>query len=325
MPYFDSLEPPTLLPRNFSNHEIRIEGGGHRGTRWFACSGNWFVEKATSADHFFSTESTDYLLLSIHDITLQRRQQEKLQLQTIRDLLAEEEHLRSIRETLLGAVHQISQPLNQINAAIQLMNQRNDNANQSVKNLLIHVQTMGEQTIETLQRCVPKIPESAVLPVNLNQLLHEVMLLFGTKFLSNGIVIDWLPNPILPPILGSENKLRMLFKQLIDNSLNALKLSGNTERLITLCTTTEHDWVFVRVCDSGPGIPPHQHAKVFEPFFSTRSIDSMQVGMGLVMAKEIVTQHQGLIEIDPNYLNGCCIKLSFPICPKNISTVTGYE
>jgi nitrogen-specific signal transduction histidine kinase len=56
---------------------------------------------------------------------------------------------------------------------------------------------------------------------------------------------------------------------------------------------------------------------VFEPFFTTQTMGGFQAGMGLVMAREIVNQHDGMIEIDPDYANGCCFNLRFPICTKN--------
>jgi nitrogen fixation regulatory protein len=300
-------------PRGFSNREVRVEGLGQRGTRWFSCSGNWFSEGDASVDSFFSKQSTDYLLLTINDITLQRRQQEKMHLQTLRSLMAEEEYIRGIRETLLGAMHKVSQPLNQIQAAIQLMTHRNDIQNQPLRDLLSQVQSMGVETLATLQRCVPEIPETAVTPVNLNQLLHEVMLLQHQKFLANGVIVDWLPNPVLPTIMASENKLRMLFKQLIDNAVNAMNRVSSRLREINISTAIEQNWVRVTIADSGPGIPANQRSKVFEPFFTTQqNIGGAQAGMGLVMAKEILNQHGGMIEIDPDYQEGCRVILHFP-------------
>lgn len=313
-------------PQGFSNREIRVEGAGRRGTRWFSCSGNWFGEDATQADNFFTKQSSTYLLLTINDISLQRRQQETLQLNTLRNLMAEEEHMRSIRETLLGAMHQIRQPLNQINAAIQIMAQRDDAQNQSLKELLNQVQVRGAETLETLQRCVPEIPETAVTSVNINQLLHEVILLCSQKFLANGVVIDWLPNPILPSILGSANKLRMLFKQLLDNSVNAMNRAGSQDRVITMRTIREQNWVKVIISDSGPGIPANQRHKVFEPFFtSQQNLGCVQSGMGLVMAREIVNQHGGMLEIDTEYQNGCSFNISFPCQPHAKSGVHDHE
>jgi signal transduction histidine kinase len=95
--------------------------------------------------------------------------------------------------------------------------------------------------------------------------------------------------------------------------------------MIKISTAVDNGWVHVSIADTGPGIPVNQHSKVFEPFFTTQSQSGMQVGMGLVMVKEIVNQHNGMIGIDPDYRNGCCFTLSFPVCPKNIATVNGNE
>ncbi|MBK8815836.1 MAG: nitrogen fixation negative regulator NifL [Methylococcaceae bacterium] len=306
--------------RNFNQREVRFEGTGQGRTRWFYCSGNWFSEDDTDADNYFTKHTNSYLLLSLNDVTLQRRQQEKMHLQTLRNILAEEEQIRSIRETLLGAMHQIRQPMNQIGAAIQIMAQRNDSQNHALKELLNQVQRMGEETLATLQLCVPEIPETAVIPVNLNQLLHEVLMLYSHTFLANGVIIDWLPTAILPSILGSENKLRMLFKQLLDNAVDAMNRAGSKERYIKISTSVSEKWVNVSIADSGPGIPANQHSKVFEPFFTTQNMGGIQAGMGLVMAREIVSQHNGIIIIDPVYTDGCCWSISFPFDKKSFRT-----
>lgn len=305
---------------NFNQREVRFEGVRQGRTRWFYCSGNWFNENDPDTDNFFTKRTKSYLLLSINDVTLQRRHQEKMHLQTLRNMLAEEEQIRSIRETLLGAMHQIRQPMNQIGAAIQIMAQRNDSQNQPLKELLNQVQQMGEQTLATLQMCVPEIPETAVIPVNLNQLLHEVLLLYSHTFLANGVIIDWLPTAILPSVLGSENKLRMLFKQLLDNAVDAMNRAGCKERFINISTSVDKEWVNVRIADSGPGIPINQHSKVFEPFYTTQTMGGIQAGMGLVMAREIVNQHNGIIVIDPAYNDGCCWNISIPCQRASVRT-----
>lgn len=302
----------VLVQNGFSNREVRFEGNSLRQTRWFTCSGNWFTERDLGADHFFSEDTNDYLLLSISDITPLKQQQEKMHLQTLQHLLSEEEHIRSIRETLLGAIHHIQQPINQIKAALQIMLQRNDPSNLALQELLHQVLNRGEETVTTLQKCVPAISESEEQPVNLNQILHEVMRLYKTQFLANGVVVDWQPNQMLHTILGTENKLHMLFKQLLDNAINAFNRVGSVERCITIRTRMQHDWVEVTVCDTGPGIPTNLHNKVFEPFFTTETKTGLQSGMGLVMVKEIVEQHKGIISIVVEKNQGCCFSIKFP-------------
>ena len=89
--------------------------------------------------------------------------------------------------------------------------------------------------------------------------------------------------------------------------------ASSKERVIKITTALENDWVRVTVADSGPGIPIDQRNKVFEPFFTTqKNVGGVRAGMGLVMVREIINQHDGLIEIDPNYNQGCSFNISFP-------------
>ena len=98
----------------FNNIEIRIDSPIKAVPVWFSCSGNLFQEQVANANHFFDDKTQDFLLLSFSNITAQRRHHEEAYLQSLKVLLTEEEQVRSIRETLLGSIHQINQPLNQI-------------------------------------------------------------------------------------------------------------------------------------------------------------------------------------------------------------------
>ena len=298
-------------PSGFQNFEVRIDGRTNNNPLWFSCSGKLFQEHTIDAGNFFEDTRQHYLLLSISNITQQKKQQEKIHLNSLRIMLSEEEQIRSIRETLLGAIHQVSQPLHQIQAAINLMKQKEEHG--ALFDLLKQLESSCQNTVSTLDHCVPEIAPSAVNPINLNQILHEVILLNSSKFISNSIVIDWNPAAVLPNILGSENKLRMLFKQLVDNAIDALNHCDNTERSIKINTIAVNNNVIAYVRDSGPGIPIQQQSKVFEPFYSTHKMGSLQAGMGLVMAKEIVHQMNGRIEIDPSCQQGCCFKITFPV------------
>ncbi|MEI6335405.1 MAG: nitrogen fixation negative regulator NifL [Methylococcaceae bacterium] len=297
----------------FNNREFRIEGKGNRRPRWFSCAGNWFMENEVNADAFFDNTSKQYLILTITDITRQRRQMEELHLQTLKTIMAEDERVRSIRETLLGAMHQIQMPMNQIRAAEQLLRHKGMDQQVGLLHSLQQIQQSGEEAIKTMEKCIPKIMQATIIPVNVNQILHDVLLLSDQQILSKGIDVHWHPMPALPNILGSENRLRIMFKQLIDNAIDAISASNHGEQRIKITTDADDDMIFVCIEDSGPGIPFEKRTKVFEPFYTTRPMGSNQAGMGLVMAKEIITQHQGFIDIDPAYTQGCRFKISFPL------------
>jgi nitrogen fixation negative regulator NifL len=299
--------------QGFNNREFRIEGKGNRRPRWFSCAGNWFMENAVNANAFFDHAAKQYLILTITDITRQRRQMEELHLQTLKTIMSEDERVRSIRETLLGAMHQIQMPMNQIRAAEQILKHKRDDQHVGLLQSLQQIQQSGEEAITTMQKCIPEILQTAVIPVNLNQILHDVLLLSDQRILSEGIDVHWQPLSELPHMLGSENRLRILFKQLIDNAIDAVSKSNSGEQRFKITTDADADLVYVCIEDNGPGIPVEKRAKVFEPFYTTRPMGGNQAGMGLVMAKEIVNQHQGFIDIDPAYDQGCRFKISFPL------------
>ena len=299
--------------QGFNNREFKVESKDNLRTRWFSCAGNWFVENEVNVDAFFENVSKQYLILTLTDITRQRRQMEELHIQTLKTVMSEDERVRGIRETLLGAMHQIQMPMNQIRAAEQILKHRRDGQHAGLLQILQQIQQSGEEAVATMQKCIPEILQAAVIPVNINQLLHEVLLLSNQRICSNDIEVHWQPKSKLPTMLGSENRLRILFKQLIDNAIDAICEPSSTEQRLKITTDTDADLIYVSIEDSGAGIPVEKRAKVFEPFYTTRSMGGNQAGMGLVMAKEIVNQHHGFIEIDPDYGQGCRFKISFPL------------
>jgi len=310
--------------QGFNNREFKVESKDSHRTRWFSCAGNWFIENEVNADAFFENTSKQYLILTLTDITRQRRQMEELHIQTLKTVMAEDERVRGVRETLLGAMHQIQMPMNQIRAAEQILRHKKDDQHAGLLQILQQIQQSGEEAVATMQKCIPEIQQTAVIPVNINQILHEVLLLSNQRICSNDIEIHWQPRPKLPTLLGSENRLRILFKQLIDNAIEAIRESHGGEQRLKITTDTDADLIYVTIEDSGAGIPVEKRAKVFEPFYTTRAMGGNQAGMGLVMAKEIVNQHHGFIEIDPDYNQGCRFKISFPL-HKPASKGTGND
>lgn len=323
-------EPAQIFLHSLSQlgvdlQKARASGAGfvdyelsYQGSRWFSCSGTWFKERDSSADHFFAPRRVEYLLLVAKEITTLRRQQEEMRMNALRALTAEEELVQSLRETLAAAIYQLQGPLNIMQAAVNMLKRRSGNhaSTDPLLPVLKEALDSGQQALETLRASMPEEPEEAVTPVNLNALLRDVLGLSTHRLLANGIVVDWQPAAVLPPVLGREKSLRGMLKQLIDNALDAMQGSGIKTRELHILTRAEEDTVHIRVRDTGPGIPEHLRLRVFEPFFSTKG-HSGRAGMGLPLVQEIVSQHAGMVEIDPTCTPGCCVHLRFPIAAKS--------
>jgi nitrogen fixation negative regulator NifL len=308
--------------QNFSGQEICFDPGGEKQTRWYSCSGTWIRESDSSADAFFEGRKEIYLLLVCNEITTQKRQQEEVKINALRALMAEEELAQSMREMLNGAMYQLQGPCNLISAASGMLDRRaadENGDNAALKSVLQQAMEAGQTALETLKGCMPEAVLREPEPVNINQIVREALALCTERMLSEAIVIDWKPAPVLPFMLGYENSLRSMFKQLVDNAIDAMSsISGPRELSIT--TGATDTVIEVTIADTGRGIPPDQRLKVFEPFFSTKKGKGAGAGMGLAMVQDVINEHAGNIEIDSEYRNGCCFNIQIPIQRTKLET-----
>lgn len=313
-PLWDQLKTKQTA---FNHRTIRFDRGGRHAPRWFECSGTWFTRGDDSVDGFFKESRHTYLLLTLNDVTQRKRQEEELRINALKAMMAEEEKIQSLRETLSAAIHHMQGPVNLLNAArTMLMRRAPEQQNPALLDILDQILLAGEQSIGQLTNCIPEATDLTMTRVNLNQLLHECIVLLTDRLLARGIVVDWKPTPVLPTLMGYENRLRAMFKQIIENAIDAMN-QGGSQRELRISSWSDKELIHVCIDDTGPGIPEHLHVKVFEPFFSTRSSGARRhSGMGLAMAQEVINQHLGLIRIDPNYKEGCRVHIQFNLHQK---------
>ena len=310
----DAYDQARASGRGFSNQEVRCDRSGGRVPRWFSCSGSWFEDEDTGADAFFEPQHRRYMLLVINEISLIKRQQEEQRLNALRAVLAEGELTQSLREAIAGAIYQLQGPINLIEAAANMLGRRGVQHDAlALVGVLREAVAAGNRAIETLRGSMPEEPAEAEIPVNVNELLHEVLVLLTDRLLAAGVTVEWKPAPVLQPVPGRPTQLRNVFKQLIENSIEAMNELRGAQRELRILTHPEADGVGVYMEDTGPGIPETLRRRVFEPFFTTKRAAGGSAGMGLAIAQEIVSRHQGLIEIDPNYGDGCRMHLRFPV------------
>jgi len=169
----------------FRNREVRYDRGGRHGPRWFACSGTWFSQGDNRVDTFFRQNTHTYLLLTLDDITQQKRNEGEIRLNALKALMAEDEKIQSLRETLLGAMHHIQGPINLLNAAKTLLERRNgERQNPALLDILEQILAAGEESLDRLKQCIPEADEPAMSMVNINQLLHDCIVLLTHRLLA---------------------------------------------------------------------------------------------------------------------------------------------
>jgi len=95
----------------------------------------------------------------------------------------------------------------------------------------------------------------------------------------------------LPVIAGNKGQLREVILNLVQNSIDAMAVTTNRPRVISLVTARSgSDSIAVLLEDTGPGINPQKLASIFEPFVTTKAKGR---GLGLALCRMIVEQHGG--------------------------------
>lgn len=306
---FDLLERAAQR-RAFKDIEISLEMPSG-GPRWFSCSGTTVNEQDASARNYFGHDGGGdaRLLLLANDVTARHREIERAHLEHLRARLAEQQLAQGMREALAAASYQIQVPLNLMRAATTMFAGGGGSID-ALAGMLGEITQASEQALATLQAALPPEVVEPGVSVNVNELLRHVLALETDALLAAGVVVDWQPALVLPELTGRKNELRSLFKNLIDNALLALREAGRAHREMKIVTRALGDAIEVIIEDNGPGVPKADRYKAFEPFFIGWRNRRGRAGMGLPMAQEIVNQHGGSIEIDPDFQDGCRVRVT---------------
>ena len=116
----------------------------------------------------------------------------------------------------------------------------------------------------------------------------------------------------LPEILGDKTRLEQVVLNLVSNAIKYNRPNGS----VTVSGGTLDKNVFIRVEDTGLGIPEEDLSRIFERFYRVDKARSRQrggTGLGLAISKEIVENHGGTIKFESVYGQGSCVTLFLPI------------
>jgi nitrogen fixation regulatory protein len=292
----------------FSSRETRMDRTAGRA-RWLSVSASCIDIHSDCADSYFCAGGQPGLLLVISDITNLREEQERARGAALKASLAEEERTAAIREGLSAAVFRLEEPLNVMASAISVLQRRDPASAEMLRHALEH----SREHVESLRQVIPQSPQEMVISVNLNEILRDVLEICTPRLLNAGITVDWQPSPILPPLHGRPLQLRMLFKALMENAIEAMNIKGWLRRELHISSQVVDDCIRISLLDSGPGIPEEWRHKAFEPFFTAKSGVGKHIGTGLSRAQQVVADHGGIIDLEESPSGGCAAIVEFRI------------
>jgi len=152
-------------------------------------------------------------------------------------------------------------------------------------------------------------------PVDLEKVAKEVIEGLAPFAKANNILLNLVFDPQLPPVHSDQERIRMVFSNLIDNAIKYNLGKGQVD--VGAKLKDKNIQVFVK--DNGVGIPKEQQKNIFQKFF--RSDNAMKhqtigTGLGLFIVKAIVEANKGKIWFESEENKGTTFLFEIPIAKK---------
>jgi len=201
------------------------------------------------------------------------------------------EHLATLGEMATGLAHEIRNPLAGIAGVIEIIGRdlpATSPARAVVKDVRLEIAQINRILTDLLETARPHPPR--ICRSNLNTTVEHTVMLARQQVLSRPIKIELRQAPDLPEVEHDSGQIHQVLLNLLLNAIQAIEDEGTVRVEIG----TREGCASVVVSDTGRGISAQNLPNIFRPFFTTKGNGT---GLGLSLARRIVEEHHGRIEV----------------------------
>ncbi len=236
---------------------------------------------------------------------------------TLREVTADRE-LERLRDGFVASVsHELRTPLTSISGFLELLADEEDQLSDTGRTYLGIIR----RSTRRLQRLVEDLLlvaqieahrlELDVAPLDLAELAAAAVEA-ARPFADDKRVALELSAPAGVPVEADSQRLEQVLDNLISNAIKFTEAGGR----VLVAATAEGDRALLSVEDTGVGIPASEQERLFSRFFRASTATRLAIpgtGLGLVIARAIVEQHRGTIEVDSREGEGTRVTVELPV------------
>jgi two-component system NtrC family sensor kinase len=232
------------------------------------------------------------------------------------------ERLAALGQLASGIAHEINNPLATIAACSEGLLNRIESGKQDPELLENYLQIITEEVIRckgitTSMLSFVRQTAYEKKDIDINAVIDRTLELIGFQGRLREVEVVKNYKGALT-VRASEGELRQVFLAIFVNALDsmgdrgALTIETGTFRQDSSPETgPESDYVFIRISDTGTGIPAEMMGRIFDPFFTTK-VKEGGTGLGLSIALEIIKDHGGEISVDSVKGRGAAFTITLP-------------
>ncbi len=202
------------------------------------------------------------------------------------------EHLATLGELATGLAHEIRNPLAGIAGVIEIVGRDlppTSPALEVVQDVKEEIRQINHILSDLLDCARPRAPEVRLSDLNLTA-EHSVMVA-RQQALSKPIHLEMEKSPQPLPVRHDSDQIHQVLLNLLLNALQATDGKGS----IRISVSPAGQFAAISVSDTGRGIAPEHLPNIFRPFYTTKGNGT---GLGLSLARRIVEDHRGHIEVE---------------------------
>lgn len=258
------------------------------------------------------------VVVILHDITELSRMQRRETAILMEVNKAQEDKIRSLSRLAASVAHQIRNPAATIGGFAARLGKfltAHDLAS-SYPDIIIEEAKRLEGLVATVGRFAA-LSRLRLSPTALADILDRARRQAETRAAALGRTILWREAVPAAELVVDPELVAEAFTELFRNALEYAERDRVTIR-VTGHLEPEH--VRLQVADDGPGVAAADRPHIFDPFYSSRPEGT---GMGLALAREILIEHKGSIELAPNGGTGARFDLVIPLFPRRPARAEG--
>ncbi|NWK69620.1 PAS domain-containing protein [Bacillus paramycoides] len=237
----------------------------------------------------------DKIMVIIRDITERKKTEE---------LLNKSDTLAAIGQLAAGVAHEVRNPLTVIKGFIQLFQINKEDQEKYFDLMLSEIERIEAILQEFLS--IAKTDEIPTEKKNIYKIFENVVSLINTKAIMTNIQVELIADSSEIIIECSENQLKQVFINILQNSIEAMPDGG---KISIHMKEMNEDGVIIDIVDAGIGIPEERIKRLGEPFYSTKEKGT---GIGLMLSYKIIESHQGAISIMSDVGVGTTVTIYLP-------------
>jgi two-component system NtrC family sensor kinase len=242
--------------------------------------------------------------------------------ETLNQQMIETGKLATVGELAAGIAHEINNPVaimvEEAGWIEDLLEEEDFKEGENLgefERALIQIRTQGQRCKEITHKLLSfaRKTDPRVHEVQLNALVEEMVSLSAQKAKYANVVLETQLAENLPTVNVSESEMQQVFLNLINNATDAMEKTGGT---IRVTTGSEGDGIIIRVSDNGPGIPKANLDRIFNPFYTTKSVGK-GTGLGLSICHGIIKKMDGEIKVESEVDVGTTFIVRIPLGKKD--------